>query len=447
MRQSHRGRRRREIQDADPAVQVERALDLRQIVRADERLLVDEQQRRRRRRPRRRSRPSAGTSRRRPRARATVDDVQHARNRERARARRTAPESTAALRADRTRGPGRRRECRSRRPTCRSRDRAATAPRRSGPPAAIQPPTGATAIARPRNACVYDVNALGQRIPEHDRERDRRQHETRPRRAGPRRATNTTDDDERRRRRPRARHIAARAAARASPSADCARRTRASTSRLKPIAALRAVTMQRDNPDERASSEAGTSRAASSAPTSANGSANTEWLNADEGRVGAEAGEHADSGQATRRTRRAGTPLTRYSSTSRHAGRQRPRPRARRACPARSCRSRRQTRAPRRPRASRSRAGVGRRDVGRDAAQLRQLVEQVQRRRRRQAVGADRDGHARTRRSATTRGGPAPTHTLLRGQVTSDRRPRRAAARGRRRSGARRGRRAVPGCR
>ena len=31
---------------------------------------------------------------------------------------------------------------------------------RRGPPAAIQPPTGATAMARPRNNCVYDVYRL-----------------------------------------------------------------------------------------------------------------------------------------------------------------------------------------------------------------------------------------------------------------------------------------------
>ena len=44
------------------------------------------------------------------------------------------------------------------------------------------------------------------------------------------------------------------------------------------MAALRAVTMRGDDPARRASSVSGTRRAASSAPTSANGSANTEWL-------------------------------------------------------------------------------------------------------------------------------------------------------------------------
>ena len=41
----HRQRRRHEVQDADVAIQIERALDLRQVVLADERLLVDEQHR------------------------------------------------------------------------------------------------------------------------------------------------------------------------------------------------------------------------------------------------------------------------------------------------------------------------------------------------------------------------------------------------------------------
>ena len=52
---------------------------------------------------------------------------------------------------------------------------------------------------------------------------------------------------------------------------------RASTSRLKPIAALRAETMQtRIQPS--AAQSSGRPHAASSAPVSANGSANTVWL-------------------------------------------------------------------------------------------------------------------------------------------------------------------------
>ena len=41
----HRQAGREQIEDADVAVQIERALDLRQIVGAHQRLLVDEQQR------------------------------------------------------------------------------------------------------------------------------------------------------------------------------------------------------------------------------------------------------------------------------------------------------------------------------------------------------------------------------------------------------------------
>ena len=65
-----------------------------------------------------------------------------------------------------------------------------------------------------------------------------------------------------------------------------------------------------------------------------------------------------------------------------------------RAFPARSCRSRRRTRAPARPAASRCRA-ARRRHRRRQRAHRRQLGEDVQVRRARQAVGADRDAHAR----------------------------------------------------
>ena len=52
---------------------------------------------------------------------------------------------------------------------------------------------------------------------------------------------------------------------------------RASTRRLNPIAALRALTMQ-TTIQSTCDQENGCSRHASSAPVSANGSANTEWL-------------------------------------------------------------------------------------------------------------------------------------------------------------------------
>src|SRR5688572_2855623 len=53
---------------------------------------------------------------------------------------------------------------------------------------------------------------------------------------------------------------------------------RASTRRLNPIAALRALTMQ-TTIQSTCDQEKGCSRQASSAPVSANGSAKTEWLN------------------------------------------------------------------------------------------------------------------------------------------------------------------------
>ena len=53
---------------------------------------------------------------------------------------------------------------------------------------------------------------------------------------------------------------------------------RASTSRLNPIAALRAATIATRIHADAPASATGACCAASSAPASANGSANTEWL-------------------------------------------------------------------------------------------------------------------------------------------------------------------------
>ena len=95
-------------------------------------------------------------------------------------------------------------------------------------------------------------------------------------------------------------------------------------------------------------------------------------------------------------TRRpAAMPHTRYSSTSStSAGQRRPRG-ARRACPARACRARRPK--PERAGADQRRAleQPARRHAGREPAHRRQLGEQVQVGDAGQAVGADRDRHAR----------------------------------------------------
>ena len=148
-----------QIQDADVAVQIERALDLRQIVGADERLLVHQQRRRPRRRRRDRRGPSGATN---ASASETPDghDVHRARDRRATRARRSARESTAGRARDRNRGPGRRTARRSRRPMRRSPAPSSQGSQPPRPPTASQPPTGATAIARPRNSCVHVVHRL-----------------------------------------------------------------------------------------------------------------------------------------------------------------------------------------------------------------------------------------------------------------------------------------------
>ena len=112
-------------------------------------------------------------------------------------------------------------------------------PRR--PPRAIRPPAPPPSPARERAACSV-VNALGERIPEHDRQRDRRQQRSRPGRAARPRARTPRceiDDEEHA---PRARVIAPRGSSRIAVRGFSAS-WRASTSRLNPIAALRAATI------------------------------------------------------------------------------------------------------------------------------------------------------------------------------------------------------------
>src|SRR5687768_4178640 len=142
------------------------------------------------------------------------------------------------------------------------------------PPAAIQPPTGATAMASPRNICVYGVTRLASEYQKTMASAigDRTAHSV-LRRDAP--STNTIDDT--------ATKTAAsvmvmaprgssRIAVRGFNASNLA-----STNRLNPIAALRALTMQTTiHPTWL--QENGWSRHASSAPVSANGSANTEWL-------------------------------------------------------------------------------------------------------------------------------------------------------------------------
>ena len=156
-----------QVQDADVAVQIERALHLRQIVGAHERLLVDEQHRDRRHAGEvdaaERRRPSASAAR-----HSDRDDVHRARDRQRRRRRRTAPESTAGRARDRSRDPDRHRARRSRRPRCRS---PAASSHGSQPAAAADGQPAADRRHRHRQAEKQlrpGREALGQRVPEHD---------------------------------------------------------------------------------------------------------------------------------------------------------------------------------------------------------------------------------------------------------------------------------------
>src|SRR5688572_27821064 len=142
------------------------------------------------------------------------------------------------------------------------------------PPAASQPPTGATAIARPRNIWVYEVTRLASEYQKTiaSATGDNAK-QTGPSRDAPNTkiaavtATNAAAST---------RLIAPRGSSRIAVRGLSAS-NRASTSRLNPIAALRALTIQ-TTIQPICDQAKGYSRQASSAPVNANGSANTEWL-------------------------------------------------------------------------------------------------------------------------------------------------------------------------
>src|SRR5215831_4885461 len=142
------------------------------------------------------------------------------------------------------------------------------------PPAASHPPTGATAIASPRNSCVYDVtrlaseyqNTMSSATGESAKHNGPSWYADTTKRTD---ATITKDVASARVIRPRGSSRMAVRGLRASKLA--------STRRLNPIAALRAVTIAATIHATRPS-VSGTTRAARIAPTSANGSAKTEWL-------------------------------------------------------------------------------------------------------------------------------------------------------------------------
>src|SRR5262249_45550881 len=142
------------------------------------------------------------------------------------------------------------------------------------PPTASQPPTGATAIASPRNNCVHVVYRLAseyQKTIASATGDSARQSVFRREAAN----TNTTDATT-------TKTIASRVVIPPRGSSRMAVRglrasIRASTSRLNPIAALRAATIA-TRIHATVAHVTVVRCAASSAPASANGSANTEWL-------------------------------------------------------------------------------------------------------------------------------------------------------------------------
>ncbi len=142
------------------------------------------------------------------------------------------------------------------------------------PPTDSHPPTGATAIARPRNICVYDVkrfaseyqNTIASATGASIRHNGLSRHDANTN-AAEAIVTNTAASLV---------VIAPRGSSRFAVRGLRAS-IRASTRRLKPIAALRAATIAtRIQPTVCHVTAA--CLVASSAPASANGSANTEWL-------------------------------------------------------------------------------------------------------------------------------------------------------------------------
>ena len=109
------------------------------------------------------------------------------------------------------------------------------------PPTASQPPTGATAIARPRNSCVHVVKRLASEYQNTIASATGDSSEAeRVQTPGGEHEDDRRDDDEHDR---LGRASSRRAAARDSPCAGLSASNRASTRRLNPIAALRAATI------------------------------------------------------------------------------------------------------------------------------------------------------------------------------------------------------------
>ncbi len=142
------------------------------------------------------------------------------------------------------------------------------------PPTASQPPTGATAIARPRNSCVHVVKRLAR---EYQNTIASATGESAKHTGFSRHEANTKMADEMTTKMTASRTLMAPRGISRFAVRGFSASMRASTRRLNPIAALRAATIAtRIHPT--VGQVIAVCCAASSAPASANGSANTEWL-------------------------------------------------------------------------------------------------------------------------------------------------------------------------
>ena len=169
---------------------------------------------------------------------------------------------------------------------------------------------------------------------------------------------------------------------------------RASTARLKPMAALRALTMQ-TTIQPTCAHENGVGAPRQQRAGERERQREHRVAEADERQVGGESG-HAVCGEPGRHPRDVGRGDAGHQVFFHvpHAGRQAHADAAPRACPARSCRSRRRSPAPRAPTAV---ALSSSRRAGTPGARRRacgELAEQIQVVDAGQAVGAERHGHA-----------------------------------------------------
>src|SRR5262249_34810941 len=142
------------------------------------------------------------------------------------------------------------------------------------PPTANQPPTGATAIASPRKSCVQVVNRLAS---EYHHTMARARGERAAHKGLRRQAAKTNTAEATPQNRVASRELMTPRGSSRPEVLGLRASNRASTSRLKPMAADRAETIA-TTIQKTADQVIGACRPASSAPAKAKGSAKTEWL-------------------------------------------------------------------------------------------------------------------------------------------------------------------------